>query len=232
MDLVRGARRPGTTLAAAGARAPVRSGSSTSPRPPDLAAGGEQAPAGAHRGRPGRPPRTHGRERHYALRRDGLAPVPAYVDSRLAPPARSTAQRARRPRHRGPPHRRATAVRPTTPTRSRRPHDASSRPAGSRPRDGVRRLVIDREFRAPIEDVWAAVTESDRLERWIGTWTGDPASGAVLFRMTAEGDDAAAEDMEIRECDPPRRLARDLARRRGAVAARARPGRGATASPR
>jgi uncharacterized protein YndB with AHSA1/START domain len=73
--------------------------------------------------------------------------------------------------------------------------------------DGVRRLVIEREFRAPIDDVWAAVTEPERLARWIGVWTGDPASGHVQFAMTAESEDATADDMEIRECDPPRRLA-------------------------
>ena len=73
--------------------------------------------------------------------------------------------------------------------------------------DGVRRLVIEREFRAPIEDVWAAVTESDRLARWIGVWTGDPASGHVQFAMTAESQDATADEMEIRECTPPTRLA-------------------------
>jgi uncharacterized protein YndB with AHSA1/START domain len=71
---------------------------------------------------------------------------------------------------------------------------------------GRRRLVITREFRAPIEDVWAAVTEPERLARWIGTFTGDPARGSVTFRMTAE-DGAPEEEMEIRECDPPGRLA-------------------------
>ena len=78
-------------------------------------------------------------------------------------------------------------------------------PAGS-PRDGERRvLTITREFRAPIEDVWASVTESERLARWIGTFTGDPASGRVAFLMTAEGA-TEPEEMEIRECDPPRVL--------------------------
>ena len=72
--------------------------------------------------------------------------------------------------------------------------------------DGRLRLVITREFRSPIEDVWASVTEPERLARWIGTFTGDPASGRVAFRMTAEGD-VPAEDMEIRACDPPRFLA-------------------------
>ena len=81
-------------------------------------------------------------------------------------------------------------------------------PTGRIDRDGDRHtLVITRTFHAPIEDVWASVTEPERLERWIGTYAGDPASGEVMFRMTAEGEDAPAEEMEIRECDPPRRLA-------------------------
>ena len=73
-------------------------------------------------------------------------------------------------------------------------------------RDGVPVLIITRQFRAPIEDVWAAVTEPARLARWIGTYRGDPATGTVLFAMTAEGD-AAEDRMDIRECVPPRRLA-------------------------
>jgi uncharacterized protein YndB with AHSA1/START domain len=73
--------------------------------------------------------------------------------------------------------------------------------------DGELRLVLERRFRAPIDDVWSAVTEPERMARWIGTWTGDPTSGRVLFAMTAEGDDVDAGVMEIRECDPPRRLA-------------------------
>jgi len=74
-------------------------------------------------------------------------------------------------------------------------------------RDGRDHVVYDRTFAAPIEAVWAAVTEPERLERWIGTWTGDPASGSVVFRMTAEGEDVGPENFTIDECDPPRRLA-------------------------
>ncbi len=73
-------------------------------------------------------------------------------------------------------------------------------------RAGRPSVVLERSFRAPIEDVWAAVTEPERLARWIGTWTGDPASGSVQFLMTAEGDDVAAESATILDCDPPRRL--------------------------
>lgn len=63
-----------------------------------------------------------------------------------------------------------------------------------------------RTFRAPIEDVWAAVTESDRLARWLGSWTGDPATGSVLFQMLFEGDEVPQEHFAIDECTPPCRL--------------------------
>ncbi|MFD6267975.1 SRPBCC family protein [Nocardia asteroides] len=62
-----------------------------------------------------------------------------------------------------------------------------------------------RTFHAPIEDVWAAVTEPERLARWIGTWTGDPASGEVKFQMLFE-DEVPAERFRIDECDAPRLL--------------------------
>ncbi|GAB3260782.1 SRPBCC family protein [Nocardioides dilutus] len=86
-----------------------------------------------------------------------------------------------------------------------------STPADVRPtgtielRDGRHVLVQTREFRAPIEDVWAAVTEPDRLARWIGSWTGDPESGSVRFQMLFE-EDQPGETMTIRVCEPPHRL--------------------------
>ncbi len=84
----------------------------------------------------------------------------------------------------------------------------NTNPTGHVDHDGDRRtLRLTRSFAAPIEDVWAAVTDPERLERWIGTFRGDPEAGRVMFRMTAEGADAPEEEMEIRECDPPRRLA-------------------------
>lgn len=84
----------------------------------------------------------------------------------------------------------------------------STEPTGTREsRDGTSYVVFTRSFRAPVEDVWAAVTEPARLERWIGTWTGDPASGQVDFRMTAEGDDVAVQVYRIDACEPPHRLA-------------------------
>lgn len=69
-----------------------------------------------------------------------------------------------------------------------------------------RTVIFTREFRAPATDVWAAVTEPERMQRWIGTWSGDPATREVDFRMTAEGDDVPSERVRILECAEPRRL--------------------------
>ncbi len=73
-------------------------------------------------------------------------------------------------------------------------------------RDGTEHIVFTRRFAAPVDDVWAACTEPERMQRWIGTWTGDPASGEVVFRMTAEGDDAPEEVYLVESCEPPRRF--------------------------
>ncbi len=72
-------------------------------------------------------------------------------------------------------------------------------------RDGQYVLVQTRQLKAPIEDVWAAVTEPERLARWIGSWTGDPEAGSVAFQMLFEGE-CPEETMEIRVCEPPHRL--------------------------
>ncbi len=67
-------------------------------------------------------------------------------------------------------------------------------------------LVLTRTFRAARADVWTSISEPDGLGRWIGTWEGDPASGRVLFVMTAEGATEGAE-CRILHCRPPHRLA-------------------------
>ena len=84
----------------------------------------------------------------------------------------------------------------------------SANPSGrvERTPQGTAVLVLTRDFTAGVEDVWAAITESDRLARWIGTFSGDPAAGRVLFRMNAEGE-ASDQPFDIDECDPPRLLA-------------------------
>jgi len=77
--------------------------------------------------------------------------------------------------------------------------------------DGHPHLVILRRFRATADEVWRELTDSDRLERWIGRWEGDPKSGHVTFFMTAEDPDAEGADYTILECDRPRRFAGDTA---------------------
>lgn len=78
--------------------------------------------------------------------------------------------------------------------------------------DGATTAVWRREYPDPVEDVWAAITESERLGRWIGTWTGEPrVGGTVSFTLTGEVD-AGGEvddptDVRIHACAPPRHLA-------------------------
>ncbi|SFK40919.1 SRPBCC family protein [Geodermatophilus ruber] len=77
--------------------------------------------------------------------------------------------------------------------------------------DGTRRLRFRRSWPDPIEDVWAALTEPERLARWIGTYDGDRGPGGTgVFTMTFE-DEPVGERMTILECDPPRRLVLDWA---------------------
>ncbi len=79
-------------------------------------------------------------------------------------------------------------------------------PTGRREdREGRSYVVLTRSFRAPVADVWAAVTEPERLARWIGTWSGDPATGQVEFRMLFEGEQPP-ETFTIDASEPPHRL--------------------------
>lgn len=67
-------------------------------------------------------------------------------------------------------------------------------------------VTFTREFRTSAAQVWEAVTDPERMQRWIGTWTGDPATGEVDWRMTAEGDQVPVERVRIIECVEPTRL--------------------------
>lgn len=68
-------------------------------------------------------------------------------------------------------------------------------------------LVLERHFRAPIEDVWESVTVSDSLARWFGTWSGDAGPGKYVTVQMGFEKDAAPSQMLIEACEPPRRLA-------------------------
>jgi uncharacterized protein YndB with AHSA1/START domain len=50
-----------------------------------------------------------------------------------------------------------------------------------------RDLVLTRSFRAPIEDVWASITESERTARWFASWSGEPGPGRTIrYRLSFE----------------------------------------------
>ena len=68
-------------------------------------------------------------------------------------------------------------------------------------------LVFTRTFRAPVDDVWASVTEPARTARWFGPWEGDAAPGRTIKVQMAYEDPAGWMDMHIDACEPPRRLA-------------------------
>ena len=70
-----------------------------------------------------------------------------------------------------------------------------------------RDLVLTRTFRAPIDDVWASITESERTALWFASWTGDAAPGnTIRYTMTFEEGGEPA-DMRIDACEPPHHLA-------------------------
>lgn len=77
--------------------------------------------------------------------------------------------------------------------------------------DGERKLVITREFRAPIEDVWASLTESERTARWIGPWSGDGRPGGTIYLQMNAEEGAPSEPSLVSACDAPRYLAVETA---------------------
>jgi uncharacterized protein YndB with AHSA1/START domain len=73
--------------------------------------------------------------------------------------------------------------------------------------DKGRDLVLVRSFRAPIEDVWASITEPERTARWFASWTGDAAPGnTIRYRLVFE-EGAPEADMTIDACESPHHLA-------------------------
>ena len=71
--------------------------------------------------------------------------------------------------------------------------------------DGRQRLEFRRSWPDGPDDVWAALTEPDRLARWIGTYEGERAPGGRgSFTMTHESE-PASEEVTIVECDPATR---------------------------
>ena len=75
--------------------------------------------------------------------------------------------------------------------------------------DGRRDLVLTRTFRAPIDDVWASITEPERTARWYGrwSWVGEEGPGnRIRYNMAFEPEGEPSE-MMVLACEPPRHLA-------------------------
>ena len=70
-----------------------------------------------------------------------------------------------------------------------------------------RDLTLTRTFKAPIEDVWASITESERTARWFASWTGDAGPGKTIRIKLVLEDGEPENDMTIVACEPPRHLA-------------------------
>jgi uncharacterized protein YndB with AHSA1/START domain len=64
----------------------------------------------------------------------------------------------------------------------------------------ARTALVRRRYDAPIEDVWSACTDPDRVRRWLLPVTGDLRVGG---RFALEGNASG----EILRCEPPRLLA-------------------------
>lgn len=67
-------------------------------------------------------------------------------------------------------------------------------------------LVLTRTFRAPVEDVWASLTESERTARWFGPWTGEPGPGRTIKVQLRFEEGEPWMEARIEECAPPRQL--------------------------
>jgi uncharacterized protein YndB with AHSA1/START domain len=68
-------------------------------------------------------------------------------------------------------------------------------------------LVLSRTFRAPAEDVWASVTESERTARWFGPWEGEARPGRTVKVQMVFEDQKPWMELRIEACEPPKRLA-------------------------
>ena len=66
-------------------------------------------------------------------------------------------------------------------------------------------LVIDRLFSVSAEQMWAAVTESDRTAAWFGPWTGTGSAGNAIRVQMAFEQGEPWMDMTIEVCEAPSR---------------------------
>ncbi|WP_406208637.1 MULTISPECIES: SRPBCC family protein [unclassified Streptomyces] len=68
-------------------------------------------------------------------------------------------------------------------------------------------LILTRTYRAPVDDVWASVTEPERTARWFGPWRGEAGPGRTVEVQLVFEESAPWYPMRIEACEPPHRLA-------------------------
>jgi uncharacterized protein YndB with AHSA1/START domain len=83
---------------------------------------------------------------------------------------------------------------------------AVTTPSGTVRRSGDEYTIhFEREYAAPIEDVWSAITTPERVTRWFGELRGTPDVGERLVLVMGDGDEDLAT-LDVVACDRPRRI--------------------------
>jgi uncharacterized protein YndB with AHSA1/START domain len=67
-------------------------------------------------------------------------------------------------------------------------------------------LILTRTFRAPIDDVWASMTESESTARWFGSWEGDAGPGKTVRLQLLHEKGQPWTNVTIETCEAPRHL--------------------------
>jgi uncharacterized protein YndB with AHSA1/START domain len=73
--------------------------------------------------------------------------------------------------------------------------------------DGRPALRFERRLGHPVDAVWRAITEPDRLKQWFPSTVSGRFLPGERLRFGFEQHDVADMDGEVTEADPPRRLA-------------------------
>jgi uncharacterized protein YndB with AHSA1/START domain len=70
-------------------------------------------------------------------------------------------------------------------------------------------LVITRQFRAPIEDVWQSLTDPQSTARWFGPWrwVDRPGPGQLIAYTMIQEDGHPESTARVDRCEEPRHFA-------------------------
>ncbi|NUR06006.1 MAG: hypothetical protein HOQ45_03235 [Nocardioidaceae bacterium] len=82
------------------------------------------------------------------------------------------------------------------------PHPGNLRVLGTlRAADGTDTVRLEDRFDTDVDDLWSALTEPDRLARWLGAVDGDlrPGASSVLIHTTSLVIEDLAADLSQRE---------------------------------